>query len=443
MNALYRVNANLWYIPLKRIIIATKNDIEKDAVEEMLKKNIINDYIDSIEPPKIEQSKYYDFKNIFSNSIDVILTNTCNLKCKYCFYSSGCGDNTTLSKNKIDVIIKYLIRSNKINKLINKNVSNICYVTLTGGGEPTANWDTFVYFVDEFRLNCKNNDLKPYITLVTNGVLTEEKIIYIANYIDLCNVSFDGLPEIQDENRPMVNKQKSSEYVLNTLRMFEKIGNQYSIRSTISYEADVFKIVEYLKTNFKSSVQYTLSNITPLGRGILFNQKQNFIEKFIHEYLDAFNDLLNNENKYLINPKFLYLFRDYYCGMSYGNNIYVHANGEIYPCSAKLNKNDYILGEVCDTGFIEHPSTKKYLTDKEEIENECKQCFAYYHCGGGCPVSHEINNEDCTAIKCFWKAVLSSLANEKDTFGLTAKKIESDLKEINFYQIETKKGEWL
>jgi len=75
-----------------------------------------------------------------------------------------------------------------------------------------------------------------------------------------------------------------------------------------------------------------------------------------------------------------------------GRQCIVTSSGLISACGSVTSKDFpgseiFIFGEVSDTGI--HFSRKKYenlnrLLDAEKIE-KCKDCFALYLCGGGCP----------------------------------------------------------
>ena len=64
------------------------------------------------------------------------------------------------------------------------------------------------------------NEQGTYLELQTNGFFSEENARWIANNIDFVWVSFDGLPEFQDRNRPTVNGKGSSDVVIRNIVLF-------------------------------------------------------------------------------------------------------------------------------------------------------------------------------------------------------------------------------
>jgi hypothetical protein len=74
-------------------------------------------------------------------------------------------------------------------------------------------------------------------SLTTNGVLPAGKRAWIVAHLNSANVSFDGLPEVQDANRRFPSGRGSSDLVLATLRDFDRRGFRYSIRMTVTAES--------------------------------------------------------------------------------------------------------------------------------------------------------------------------------------------------------------
>ena len=64
-------------------------------------------------------------------------------------------------------------------------------------------------------------------SLTTNGALTNTKRAWIVSHLDSATLSFDGLPEVQDANRPFPSGRGSSDIVLATLRAFDRAGDVY------------------------------------------------------------------------------------------------------------------------------------------------------------------------------------------------------------------------
>lgn len=438
MNNIFAINDELLYMPLKKIIIKKPSSYSEDSIESDI--NMLS-YISCISDTPVLKSKFYDFNDVFNTSLTVLLTNKCMLKCKYCYYSSGNGDSTSLNKEKIMVIINYLIRNCKMKSLVIPNYKKNCRVTLTGGGEPTADWNIFTYFVDTFIDKCNHEGIEPYIILVTNGVFDSEKLKYIVKKINFCNVSFDGLPKLHEKNRPMGNGENSFQYVYNTLKELNKNNSNFSIRATINdMNQDINEIITYVKEQFPNSKFLHLEPVVQLGRAKGFKGNEEIMRIYVNNFIDNYNKYCMNNNSIRIeNVRFKYIFRDFNCSMEYGYNWHIHANGDIYPCSSILDYDDFCVGTVTDTKIIKNNSCKnKFLDVLQSVHDDCKDCFAFYHCAGGCPATYKKENDDCRLVKLFWTRVFADLVNGKKTFNLYAEKVSNIFKDekIEMYQIK-------
>lgn len=117
-----------------------------------------------------------------------VLTDSCNLNCKYCYYLSGLAQKT-LSFPKVTY------------SLLDKLTNNFQEIILTGG-EPTLHPQFFqiVAFL-------KNKNVK--VGLLTNGVILDKKKVkkLISLKIDEVSVSLDSLdPKINDSLRGQTEK---------------------------------------------------------------------------------------------------------------------------------------------------------------------------------------------------------------------------------------------
>src|SRR5690554_2362174 len=198
----FKVNDNLYYLPLERLIVnldSFSKELNLDTLFNKLKSN-----------KRVPQNKgkYFKMDKIFPTTVGLLLTNKCQLKCSYCYYESGSGDNTTLNKEQINVIIQYIVRNAKMKSLVFKKQFSSLLI-LTGGGEPTADFNIFKYCVNTYKKVCNKYNIEGKIHLVTNGFLDEKKINFIINKIDSLNISFDVLPHLQDKQRPLSNGKGS------------------------------------------------------------------------------------------------------------------------------------------------------------------------------------------------------------------------------------------
>lgn len=159
----------------------------------------------------------------YINSCSLILTESCNLSCLYCFEKNKKKSNMTqeVAENTIEFLIQQAI-------LGEKDKISITYF----GGEPLLNFEvlkeSFYYGVRR----TKEENLKFDCSIITNATFyTDEYESFLLdwhNTLGKINIQFsiDGEPHIQDYYRPTSTGGKSSVLVEETLKkhldLFEK-----------------------------------------------------------------------------------------------------------------------------------------------------------------------------------------------------------------------------
>jgi sulfatase maturation enzyme AslB (radical SAM superfamily) len=79
--------------------------------------------------------------------------------------------------------------------------------------------------------------LEGKLTIATNGALSEEQQDFLLAWFDGVNISFDGLPELQDRQRPFADGRGSFSAVDSTLRRLDAAGKHYGIRATLTADS--------------------------------------------------------------------------------------------------------------------------------------------------------------------------------------------------------------
>jgi Arylsulfatase regulator (Fe-S oxidoreductase) len=80
----------------------------------------------------------------------------------------------------------------------------------------------------------RKKGLKANLTIATNGVMNEKQLDWLIAWFDSVNVSFDGLEELQNKQRPMCDGTGSFPYVHRTLKRLNDAGKEFGIRSTLT-----------------------------------------------------------------------------------------------------------------------------------------------------------------------------------------------------------------
>ena len=310
----------------------------------------------------------------------------CNLRCKYCFASTGdFGHGRKLldeatGKKAIDFLLE--------NSGTRHNLELDFF-----GGEPLMNIDVIKAIVKYARSREEKYGKKFRFTVTTNGILLDEETIDFLNR-EMSNIvlSIDGRPEVNDRMRPTVNGKGSYELILPKFKkLVEKRGNeQYYVRGTFTkhnldfaedvksmYEAGFDQIsIEPVVADPKESYALTEEDLPKV-----FKEYERLADYIIEtrkkgEYFNFFHFMLDLDQ----GPCAIKRLRGCGCGNEY---VAVTPDGDIYPCHQFVGMEEWKMGTVFDG--IQKPEMKQNFA-KANIysKTDCQQCWAKFYCSGGC-----------------------------------------------------------
>lgn len=446
-DKIYEINGIGWYIPLKKILITSKV-LGMEVLPEM-----VLDRVARYESYKNELKElpktHLELNTLCIKSMGVLLTNQCSLRCIYCFSEAGDKLEETLSIEQIEVLIKTMVKNAVINKKMNLGRETISELTISGGGEPTHDWNKFTFCVEKFKELCVKNGIVPKIKVVTNGCMSDKHADYVIKNIDDINVSFDGTELIQNYQRPLSNGQGSYPIVKRFINKCGEADKKILVRATVLPDnfSKVGDIVDELFEEFENVDCVHVEPMISLGRATNISKgKANKLLDFMFGYIDAVKRVKHKyENRQVVNSLFSYGLTEYFCSASLGTHPWVHMNGKIMPCKDYMSKSEHIVGELDQSGVKFNKEFKPLLYNMAK----CKECFAYYHCGGGCSVNMPkdengectvgFSREMCSMIKKYWEYVLNILIEEREFGNLKMEElVDDELKNlVNIYRIIT------
>lgn len=347
---------------MPQIIIASKGEV--DSAVEMIKSSAL--------PEKVIRQRYAQNKGVI-DSIYIIMTNSCNLACDYCFTKEN------LSKGHMT----FKVANNLINRMKEYLVDYTDDLTVTFyGGEPLLNLDLIQYVMDSL-----NEYTNIKFQIVTNGTLvTPESAEKLAKYNIQVGVSLDGYAELHDAHRKYVNGNGTYSDAQQGIHLLRNAGNEITLSITLTDaiidNAEAFiswvdniginKITfNLLRCAFDSYAE--AKRYYHKAANFMFCFYQKFKSNGVYEYI-IFNRL-----KCLYDAKILLAE----CAAASCNQITVDTSGNIYSCQIDRRPSEK-LGNVATDAIC-----KIKLHDKKSMplfNNFCKGCYALPLCGGGCPV---------------------------------------------------------
>lgn len=331
--------------------------------------------------------------------LTLITTSDCNLRCRYCFASSG----------EQQIIMSSDIAFSAVRYAVEKAMGRKLLITFFGG-EPSLTDDLIREIVLYTKQYASSKVKGTRFSITTNGVMSQKFVDFLIKENFLVTMSVDGIPEVQDYQRPLKNGGKSSPFVEKTIDSLVKAEKDLMIRSTVTdFSVDhLVSGVKYFSNMGVSRIQYEPINVAgraavkTKGKPMKRPSVESFSENLIMSIKEASNlgiGILNTSYMNLLMPSV------HFCDGIGGNSAIVSYGGEITTClevqdSYHPISSKFVIGRYdknTDTMVLNSTKHKPdcgiIITDKNQC---CKDCFAIYICSGGCPTRnfHITNDTD-------------------------------------------------
>ena len=359
-----------------------------------------------------------------------MLTNKCNLQCRYCFGEAldDFNEDFTDFNTDYNLPIKASYDFSSLVEFCKKDPE--CVLTFYGG-EPLLCADEIKQIMDSIR--------PKYFMLQTNGLLLDKLEPEYVNCFHTILVSLDGNEELTDYYRGLSTFYK----VIENLKLILQKGYKGELiaRMTVMEQTDIYEQVKWLVENDKkpfSSVHWQLNagfwandyarrnfkrwcedsylpGLHKLASFWVDNMKKKGAVLRLYPLLGITNSLLFNEKKNLLR-----------CGSGW-INYSIQTDGYIIPCPAMWGMKNYYLGHISET----HPLKLKKIL----VKDPCTKCEVLDICGGRCLYanitkrwSEEAYTEVCATVRGLIKEVKRQLPRIEDLI----KKGKVNLNDFNF-----------
>ncbi len=315
------------------------------------------------------------------------ISHDCNLRCKYCFASTG--DFGTGRKLMTPEIAKAAIDFVIARSQNRRNIEIDFF-----GGEPLMAMDSVKEAVEYAKEQGKLHNKVFRFTITTNGLaLNQENIDYINREMSNVVLSLDGRPEVNDEMRKTVSGEGSYDYIVPKFKKLVDSRDKkldYYVRGTftrdnLDFTEDILHIAEL------GFDQLSVEPVTA-EEGCSYALRDCDKEKIFEEYeklaeimkerrdFNFFHFMVDLEQ----GPCVIKRIRG--CGAGY-EYAAVTPEGDVYPCHQFVGKEEYRMGNVCD-GTFNKTISDEFMGYNICTRESCKKCWAKFYCSGGCSAAN-------------------------------------------------------
>ncbi|MCF7820692.1 MAG: SPASM domain-containing protein [Candidatus Pacebacteria bacterium] len=340
-------------------------------------------------------------KNLRLDLMHLLLTDSCNMKCLYCF-----EDSPSKPKNFSETMMSEKTASQSIDffSSLTKRYGSIDgdKVIHLYGGEPLLNFSALksaVLRTEELKgsgvLSKKTN-----LVLITNGLLlTEEKADFLAENKVSIGLSIDGPKHLNDIYRI----SKDGNEVFSRIIKAYKIINERNINVGLSVT-----LTPDVVNNFSEVLDFLINDLK-IKDGLTFNilhynpkvpTSDDYFEKSadciirafkVFRELNIYEERMMRKVKSFVNQE--PMFAD--CGVV-GNQIVIAPNGQVGVCQDFVKPKTYFGKFINDFGYnpVKDGLFDEWRKRSPLFMEECFDCEAVAICGGGCPASVELKTGD-------------------------------------------------
>ena len=321
----------------------------------------------------------------------------CNLRCRYCYAASGTygGRRMLMAEETARRAFDFAFARSEGVK-----TEDLCFY----GGEPLLNFGVIRSTVKYARRRCAGTGTEVRFHVTTNGtLLTPDIMDFLADEGFSAIVSLDGPAELHDRQRPFADGRGSHGEVLKRVLAFHQRmdHSRVTVRSTFTgIDHDLCTMYKYLtglgfdSVSIEPAFYLPPSHPMALGPDNLPSVRQSYRD-LAELYLARIKagDRCTFFHLRLVLDKIRIARRAYSeCGAAQGY-VAVAPSGDIYPCHVLAGHDKVRLGSVLDGSFsleVSHRFRDAQLLNKPR----CAECWARYHCGGGCHALAEYYNGD-------------------------------------------------
>lgn len=348
---------------------------------------------------------YHTFRKEETLHLIILPHENCNFRCVYCYEKF---EKNKMKPEIVQGIIKY----------VEKQLKSRDYKLFTVswfGGEPLLGIDVMETLSESFLELCQRYNVVYSAGITTNGSLITEK-----NFRRLCEmkvtnyqITIDGIKEIHDQQRIMVNGRGTYDLILKNLKMMKNSNDLFKVLVRMNVSPENYKAadehIEQMDKLFSRDERFKLyfHNVGHWGgtnddkvEVCEENMMVNLLEKSSLMGIPTFSGkklIKPNNQCYAANPK----------------SFVIGTDGNLYKCTVALYNEKNNVGKLSvDGDLLLNENLMKLWTEGGINDKGCQSCFFAPSChGDSCPLIRvETSKRPCPD----WKNSISDIVSLMD-----------------------------
>lgn len=318
--------------------------------------------------------------------MSVLPNHICNFNCSYCYSAQG-RDNITLNQEALDRALEYFINPQRLQE---RHLS----ISFIGGGEPLLSWPLVKHGMEYAHRLATFHGFNLLMTLTTNGSIMNDEIArYLKQYQVLPNISFDILEEAQNKQR------KHFDQVCRTIDLLCQQGLVPVVNATITPDTvkHLTEMFDFMDTRFPLVTDMVFEPVVSNEIFVTAESLGSFYDVFLtHFFLAREKAITVGKN---ITCR---IFKNIDSLLERGcpSKLALTPQGEfsICYCVSSPQEKTYaqrIFGKVDADGVqIDEERFQRINNINVHSFVKCENCFAKWHCAGGCMCPNDLYNEE-------------------------------------------------
>lgn len=406
------------------------------SVSEIISKNNLNNdfigLVNILQKYSVLVESGFEYPKIVKDNISLIFfpTNTCNLRCIYCYASAGETPSINLDINKAKTWIEYVFSN------LNDDVKSIS-VVFHGGGEPTNAPKLIMDIYELVKTKSAEKNLDVSVGTITNGNFEENVLEWLIREKARVTFSLDGVKEENDYFRPRADGKGSFEKAYFNIKKLKSAGLRVAIRCTLGRrnKDKINKLIDLASELGIKSIN--IDKLNPFGRADDIDDYTISDEEYNSLVLEAWKYGLSKS--VMLTGYFalaVNIGRYFYCNDYDTTSLSLTPEGFLSPCPEVSLLSDeisdtFFLGKLNDDGKIDFDFNKINNLKNRVTENipDCKDCYMEFVCNGGCVVKSyrhkndllHINKDKCDSLRELSLKLLIAILDNPEIFPNSAK----------------------